>query len=70
MASVVFYLQSLSPIEALPDQNLPPLLRNLLAPVERLDILTSLGVILVLTALVLVFSSFHIRKLEINYSAD
>jgi ABC-type transport system involved in multi-copper enzyme maturation permease subunit len=70
MASVVFYLQSLSPIEAMPDQNLPPLLRSLLAPAERVEILTSIGVILALTALVLVFSSVHTRKLEINYSSD
>lgn len=70
MASVVFYLQSLSPIEAMPDQNLPPLLRSLLAPVERVEILSSLGFILVLTAVLLVVSGRHTRKLEINYSAD
>ncbi len=70
MLSVVFYLQSLCPIEAPPDRTIPPLLRALVAPVERVSTSTGIIVTIVAAAAILLFSSMKARGLEINYSAD
>jgi len=70
MASIVFYLQSLCPIEPPQDINIPPALRLLVAPAESVDTFTGIAVIAALSILVLVASGLYSRKLEINYSAD
>jgi ABC-type transport system involved in multi-copper enzyme maturation permease subunit len=70
MFSVVFYLQSLTPIEPPPDTSVPPLFRALIAPPERVDTFTAVAVIAAVTIVVLTLSSFRANELEINYSAD
>jgi len=70
MASVVFYLQSLCPIEAPPDATIPPMLRALVAPVERVSTFTGIVVLAAVTIVVLVASGQKARKLEINYGTD
>jgi ABC-type transport system involved in multi-copper enzyme maturation permease subunit len=70
MASVVFYLQSLCPVEAPPDRTIPPLLQALVAPAQRVTTSTGIMVMVAVAAAVLLFSSLKARQLEINYSAD
>jgi len=70
MASVVFYLQSLCPIEPPPDVNIPPALLALVAPAGRVGTFTGIAVMAALSVLVLAASGFLSRRLEINYSAD
>ena len=70
MASIVFYIQSLCPIEAPPDVTIPPMLLALVAPVERVSTFTGIAVMTILALLVLAGSGLVSRKLEINYSAD
>ena len=70
MFSVVFYVQSLSPIEPPPDTSVPPLFRALLAPPDRVGTFTAVAAIAAVTLIVLVLSSFRAKELEINYSAD
>ena len=70
MLSVVFYLQSLCPVEAPPDRTIPPLLRALVAPAERVSTSTGIIVTIVAAAAILLYSSLKARRLEINYSAD
>ena len=70
MASIVFYLQSLCPVEAPPDRTIPPIFQALVAPVERVHTFTGIAVIIGLVLVVMVFSGLEARKLEINYSSD
>ena len=70
MASVVFYLQSLCPMEAPPDVTIPPALLALVAPAERVSTFTGIAVMAALSLLVLAFSGLMARNLEINYSVD
>jgi len=70
MASVVFYLQSLCPVEAPPDRTIPPMLQALVAPLEKVSTSTGILVVLALTGLVLLYSGLKARELEINYSSD
>jgi ABC-type transport system involved in multi-copper enzyme maturation permease subunit len=70
MASVVFYVQSLCPIEAPPDVTIPPALLALVAPPERVSTFAGIAVMAALALVVLVCSGFFSRNLEINYSAD
>jgi len=70
MASIVFYLQSLCPIEPPPDMTIPPMLRSLVAPAESVDAFTGIAALAVISVLVLIASGIYSRKLEINYSAD
>jgi hypothetical protein len=70
MFSVVFYVQSLTPIDPPPDVTVPPLFRALIAPPERVAPFTAVAVIVGVTLVVLVLSSFRANDLEINYSAD
>ncbi|HLQ78286.1 MAG TPA: hypothetical protein VK210_13085 [Terriglobia bacterium] len=70
MASVVFYLQSLCPIEPPPDATIPPMLRALVAPVERVSTFTGIVVLAAVTIAVLIASGHKARKLEINYGTD
>ena len=70
MASVVFYLQSLCPIEPPPDVTIPPALLALVAPAGRVSTFTGIAVVAALSLLILAGSGLLSRKLEINYSAD
>ncbi|HEV8146958.1 MAG TPA: outer membrane protein assembly factor BamE [Bryobacteraceae bacterium] len=68
--SVIFYLQSLSPVVAPPSADMPPPLRLLISAAE--PVATSVAVIglLVVTGIVLVMASIRARRLEINYGTD
>ncbi|MFC1635115.1 hypothetical protein ACFL5Z_09755 [Planctomycetota bacterium] len=68
--SMIYYLQSLCPVTAPPDKNLPPLINLLISPTEAATTLTAVTCIVLLTLLVLVLASRLARKLEINYSTD
>lgn len=68
--SMIYYLQSLCPVSASPDKNLPPLVNLLISPTQPASTLTAVTRILFLTLLVLVVASRLARRLEINYSTD
>jgi hypothetical protein len=68
--SMIYYLQSICPVTASPDKNLPPLINLLISPTQPATTLTAVTGILLLTLLVLVLASRLARKLEINYSTD
>jgi hypothetical protein len=68
--SMIYYLQSLCPVTAAPDKNMPPLINLLISPTQPATTLTAVTGILLLTLLVLVLASRISRKLEINYSTD
>jgi hypothetical protein len=68
--SLIFYLQSLSPVEAPRDTSIPPFLQALVSSAEPAGIVTAIVVILAIAASVLFLGSIQARKLEINYSAD
>ncbi len=68
--SMIYYLQSLCPVAALPDREGPALVRLLISPVQPAAPLVAVTGILVLTLVVLVMASRLARRLEINYSAD
>lgn len=70
MFSVVFYLQSLTPIDPPPDTSVPPLFRALIAPAERVEPFTAVAIIATVTLVLLVLSTLRANELEINYSAD
>jgi ABC-type transport system involved in multi-copper enzyme maturation permease subunit len=70
MASIVFYLQSLCPIEPPPDATIPPALLALVAPAGRVSTFTGIIAMVALSLFVLTVSGVLSRKLEINYSAD
>jgi len=67
--SVIFYLQSLCPVVA-PPQDMPALLRLLISSAEAPSAMVSIFGLLAVTAVVLVVASLKARKLEINYSTD
>ncbi len=68
--SVIFYLQSLCPVVALPDQDVPSALRLLSSAAEPVGAVAAIVGLAIVTIAVLVFASFEARKLEINYSTD
>jgi len=68
--SMIYYLQSLCPVTAPPDKNMPPLINLLISPTEPATTLTAVTGIVLLTLFVLVLASRMARKLEINYSTD
>jgi hypothetical protein len=68
--SVIFYLQSLCPVVALPDANMPALLKLLVTPAEPVRAVWALLGLLVVTILVLTVAARKARTLEINYSTD
>lgn len=68
--SMIFYLQSICPVPAMPDRNMPPMIGLLIAPTEPASVVTSLICIALLTGLVLVAAAYLARRLEINYSTD
>jgi len=68
--SLIYYLQSLCPVAAPPDRNLPALLRTLISVTEPASIAGAVGAILLATAVILVLGGWQARSLEINYSAE
>lgn len=68
--SIIFYLQSLCPIVAPPEQQTNPILALLVSSAEATPAPLAILGLLVVTALVLAYASFKARRLEINYSAD
>jgi hypothetical protein len=68
--SMIYYLQSLCPVTASPEKNLPPLINLLISPTQPATTLNAVIRIALLTLLVLVLASCLARKLEINYSTD
>ena len=68
--SMIYYLQSLCPVSAPPDKNMPPLINLLISPTESATTLTAVLCIVLLTLLALVLTSRLARKLDINYSAN
>jgi len=68
--SVIFYLQSLSPVVAPPDANMPALQKLLVTAAEPVPAAWALLGLLTLTIVVLAVAARKARKLEINYSTD
>ena len=69
-ASMIFYLQSLCPVTAPPDRDLPPLIHLLISPTSPATAAHAILCIGLLTLLVLVLAGCLARRLEINYSTD
>ena len=68
--SVIFYLQSLCPVVAPPDKDMPALLSLLVSSAEPTPALLAIAGLIGLTAVVLVLSAIRARRLEINYGTD
>ena len=68
--SVIFYLQSLSPVVAPPDANMPALQKLLVTAAEPVPAAWAVLGLLTLTIVVLAVAARKARKLEINYSTD
>jgi ABC-type Na+ efflux pump permease subunit len=68
--SVIFYLQSLSPVVASPDENLNRFLKLLVSAAEPVSAPVAIIGLLALTAVVLLLAGRLARGLEINYSTD
>jgi len=67
---VIYYLQSLCPLAAAPDSNMPVPLTRLISATTPASASMALVVLILFTLGVLVFSGVRSRKLEINYSTD
>jgi ABC-type transport system involved in multi-copper enzyme maturation permease subunit len=68
--SVIFYLQSLSPVVAPPDAKMPALQKLFVTAAEPVPAAWALLGLLTLTILVLAVAARKARALEINYSTD
>jgi ABC-type transport system involved in multi-copper enzyme maturation permease subunit len=68
--SVIFYLQSLSPVVAPPDANMPALQKLLITAAEPATPAVAVLGLLGLTIAVLAVAARKARQLEINYSTD
>lgn len=68
--SMIYYLQSLCPVTASSDNNLPPLINFLISPAEPPTATVAIAGIFILTLCVMVLAGFLARRLEINYSTD
>jgi len=68
--SLIFYLESLCPVAAPPDVQLPVVWKLLISTVDPATPSAAILGIFLLTLLVLVASALRARKLEINYSSD
>jgi len=68
--SMIFYLQSLCPVDAARDGNMPPVFSLLLSPTNPATPARAIIGIGILTLVVLVGASYLSRRLEINYSTD
>jgi ABC-type transport system involved in multi-copper enzyme maturation permease subunit len=68
--SVIFYLQSLSPVVAPPDANMPALQKLLVTAAEPVAPVWAVLGLLTLTVVVVAIAARKARTLEINYSTD
>ena len=68
--SVIFYLQSLCPVIAPPEADIPRLLRYLITSAEPASPAVAILGLLGITAVLLFLAGSLARRLEINYSAD
>jgi len=68
--SVIFYLQSLSPVVAPPDASMPALQRLLVTAAEPVPAAWAILGLLAVTIVVLAVAARKARKLEINYGTD
>lgn len=68
--SVIFYLESLSPVVALPPADIPPGLRILLSSAEPTPAAWAITGLFVVTAAILAIAARRAQRLEINYSSD
>jgi hypothetical protein len=68
--SVIFYLQSMSPVVAPPDANMPALLKLLVTAAEPVPVAWAVVGLFALTILILAVAARKARKVEINYSTD
>lgn len=68
--SLIYYLQSLCPVVAPPDEQMPLLWRLLVSTAQPPSVTVAIGSVAVLTVVVLVIAGLRSRTLEINYSAD
>ncbi|MCL5282638.1 MAG: hypothetical protein M1376_22355 [Planctomycetes bacterium] len=68
--SMIYYLQSLCPMSAAPGQDVPPLVRLLISPVQPATRSVAVLSIVILTGVVLVAAARLSRRMEINYSDD
>jgi len=68
--SILYYLQSLCPLPAPVDKNMPAVLRLILAPAEPAPAVWAVLGLLGVTALVLWVASQAVRRLEVNYSTE
>jgi len=68
--SVIFYLQSLSPVVAPPDASMPALEKLLVTAAEPVSAPWAILGLLAVTIVILAVAARKARKLEINYSTD
>ena len=68
--SLIFYLQSLCPVVAAPDMDMPLAWKLLIATATPPGKVAAISGVLILTLIILVVAAFRARKLEINYSTD
>ncbi|MEN6334133.1 MAG: hypothetical protein ABFE01_07705 [Phycisphaerales bacterium] len=68
--SMIYYLQSLCPVDAARDNQVPGLVHLLISPVEPATHAVAILSIVLLTAAVLAAAALLSRKMEINYSAE
>lgn len=68
--SVIFYLQSLCPVVAPFNGDIPEPLKILISTAAPIPAPVAIGGILLLAATVLALAAIRVRKIEINYSSD
>jgi ABC-type transport system involved in multi-copper enzyme maturation permease subunit len=68
--SMIYYLQSLCPVDAAKDEQVPGLVHLLISPVEPATHAVAILSIVLLTAIVLAAAARLSRRMEINYSAE
>jgi hypothetical protein len=68
--SILYYLQSLCPVPAPFDDDVPPLIRLLMAPAAPASRPGAILGLLILSALVLWVASRAVRRMEISYGGD
>src|SRR4051812_3516214 len=68
--SILYYLQSLCPVPAPMEDDMPMLIRLLLAPAAPASRPTAILGLLLLTAMVLWIASRAVRRMEISYGAE
>ena len=68
--SVIYYLQSLCPVVAPPDKQMPLLLQFLISTAQPASVAEAIGSIVILSLAALFIAGLRSRRLEINYGVD